>query len=62
MKIRTILASAILALASQAVFAKDGSNVVVSPDGHLRATVTVGSTISYMVSTDTENLLSPSTI
>ena len=62
MNIRTILASALLALASQAVLANDGSNVVVSPDGHLRATVTVGSTISYMVSTDTENLLSPSTI
>ena len=62
MKIKTVLVVALSALVSQAALANDGSNVVVSPDGHLRAAVTLGSEITYMVSTDKENILGPSTI
>ncbi len=62
MRIKTILSLALAAFAPIAASANDGSNVVVSPDGHLRATVIVGSNITYMVSTDQENILSPSTI
>ncbi len=63
MRFKALLASAVLmAFAAFSSAASDGSLVVASPDGHLRATVIVGSEITYMVSTDKENILSPSTI
>ena len=63
MKFKALLAAAALsALSCASALANDGSIQVISPDGHLRATVIVGSEITYMVSTDKENILSPSTI
>ncbi len=46
MTYRTVLAAAALFTVAFTSSAKDGSYKVVSPDGHLSATVVVGKTIS----------------
>lgn len=54
--------AAIIFAAALTSNANDGTHQVVSPDGHLRATVIVGDDIRYMVSRDENNLIGPSAI
>ena len=54
--------AAVLFSAALTSAANDGTHQVVSPDGHLRATVIVGDDIRYMVSRDENNLIGPSVI
>ncbi len=63
MTLKSLLAAVSFALISP-VFASanDGAYQVISPDGHLYATVVVGNDISYSVSKDTLQLISPSRI
>ena len=60
MTYRTVLAAAALFTVAFTSSAKDGSYKVVSPDGHLSATVVVGKTISYSVSRDAVGLIDAS--
>ena len=62
MTYRTVLAAAALFTVAFTSSAKDGSYKVVSPDGHLSATVVVGKTISYSVSRDAVGLIDASEI
>ena len=60
---KTIIAAAAASvLALLPVSAKDMAYKVVSPDGHLSATVTVGQTVSYSVSRDDVDLIGASRI
>ena len=54
--------AAVLCAAALTSTANDGTHQVVSPDGHLIATVIVGEDIRYMVSRDENNLIEPSVI
>ncbi len=63
MTFKTLLASISLGFLTAAVaIANDGSYQVKSPDGHLCASVVVGTSISYTVATDTQQLIAPSEI
>ena len=63
MTLKTLIAAASLALMTPFFsVANDGSYQVVSPDGNLRATVVVGSGITYLVSRGGEQLIAPSDI
>ena len=62
MTYRTVRAAAALFTVAFTSSAKDGSYKVVSPDGHLSATVVVGKTISYSVSRDAVGLIDASEI
>ena len=63
MTLKYILSSAAIIFAAALTSnANDGTHQVVSPDGHLRATVIVGDDIRYMVSRDDNNLIGPSAI
>ena len=63
MTLKTLLTVAALSLTMPVVAAaNDGSYQVISPDGHLYATVVVGDGISYTVARDTLQLIAPSGI
>ena len=63
MTLKSLLAAVSFALISPALAsANDGTYKVTSPDGHLYATVAVGTDISYFVAKDTLQLISPSRI
>ena len=63
MNFKSILAVAVVSLAAiMPASAKDGAYRVVSPDGHLSATLVVGKTITYAVSRDEVSLIAPSEI
>ena len=63
MTLKTLLTVAALSLTMPMVAAaNDGSYQVISPDGHLYATVVVGDGISYTVARDTLQLIAPSGI
>lgn len=58
---KTLLSAFVCAMIPFAVSsANDGSYQVISPDGHLYATVVVGSGISYTVARDTLQIIAPS--
>ncbi len=63
MTFKTFLATVTLGIICPVLtFANDGSYQVKSPDGHLSASVVVGTSISYTVATDTQQLIAPSNI
>ncbi len=63
MTLKTLIAAAAVSFAAiLPVAAKDVTYKVISPDGHLSATVVVGQTVSYSVSRDGVNLIAPSEI
>lgn len=63
MTFKTLLAAASLALTLPVSgLANDGAYQVVSPDGHLHATVVVGSDITYMLARDEQQIIAPSCI
>ena len=63
MTLKTLLTAVSLALTSPVLIsANDGAYQVVSPDGHLYATVVVGDEISYTVAKDEQQIIAPSCI
>ncbi len=63
MTFKTFLATVTLGIICPVIaLANDGSYQVKSPDGHLSASVVVGTSISYTVATDTQQLIAPSNI
>ena len=57
-----VISLVVLAVAGTNVFASDRSYQVTSPDGSLRATVVVGSNITYTVSKAGDEIIAPSAI